>query len=532
MSFKSLISKNKVFSVITLLFSLWMLFLIILTILSKRVVIFYDALGQSDVSSDYTSILPIGRYFFEPFAAVAFTLEFEFTWLFLFFIFYPIFRIIYYFIKKSGRLNSKKYYYLKWLISDFIEFCFKIYSLALVAIGLFILIGYLIQGFFFINRYFMIPVQIAIHLCYTLMIIKASYIVLKLLHSRLRFNLSSKFEKRTNSKKSLLIKELVYLIGIGFILLGTNIVLISTKFVPHHIIPETPLGDDEFLFDFHVHTIYSDGWLTPEERVIWYIENGIDAAFFTDHDNIRGYLVAKQFVEDNNLNLKVLIGEEWTDHENDIHMNYFGIAEEIVPLESYTPGGPVAMNASDLIYYIKSNGGYITVNHYNYDPNPNGGFGVPYTLEQLRDWGVDGFEIINSGSYQNKYEDIRQFCLDNDLICIGGSDIHTNEDLNTFIRLRLDDPTNFTVANIFNNLKNNTHEVIAVEFYPKILDFPGDVNDFGFYIFEDFFNYILNIDFFQGISWIMWSLITFIIIAFAYRKLKKIDIERLKFKII
>ena len=297
--------------------------------------------------------------------------------------------------------------------------------------------------------------------------------------------------------------------------------------MPHQIIPETSLDDDEFLIDFHVHTIYSDGWLTPEERVMWYIEQGIDAAFFTDHDNIRGYHIAKQFVEEAGLDFEVLIGEEWTDHENDIHMNYFGISKEIVPLESYTVGGPSAMNASDLITYVKSHGGYITVNHYNYDPNPEGGYsvpyGVPYTLEQLRDWGVDGFEIVNSGSYQGKYEMIRQFCITNNLIMMGGSDIHTNEDLNTFVRLRLTDPTNFTVANIFNNLKNNTHDVIAVEFYPKVLDFPDDMNDLGFYVFEEFANYILNLDTFQGLSWIIWSLVIFITFLIGYRKLKKAD---------
>ncbi|MFX0010596.1 MAG: PHP domain-containing protein [Candidatus Hermodarchaeota archaeon] len=523
MSLKSVILKNKLVSLISILFSIWILFLIIITIIGQRKIVFFDALHNLDVSSEYSDLLPIGRYIFEPFTAIAFILEYEFTWLFLFFIFYPILRILYYLFKKKGRFNSIKFNYLRWLISDFVEFCFKIYSLALVVVGLIVLIGYLVQGFIFVNRYFMIPIQLAISICFILMIIKAGYTILKLVHSRLRFKLRSKFEGRDNSKKARAIKETVYIVGIGFILLATNIVLISIKFMPHQIIPETPLDEDEFLMDFHVHTIYSDGWLTPEERVMWYIEQGIDAAFFTDHDNIRGYHIAKQFVEESGLDFVVLIGEEWTDHENDIHMNYFGISKEIVPLESYTVGGPSAMNASDLINYVKSHGGYITVNHYNYDPNPAGGYGVPYTLEQLRDWGVDGFEIVNGGSYQGKYEMIRQFCITNNLIMMGGSDIHTNEDLNTFVRLQLTDPTNFTVANIFNNLKNNTHDVIAVEFYPKVVDFPNDMNDLGFYVFEEFANYILNLDTFQGLSWIIWSLVIFIIFLIGYRKLKKAD---------
>jgi hypothetical protein len=307
--------------------------------------------------------------------------------------------------------------------------------------------------------------------------------------------------------------------------------LISTPFPTHEIAPIVPLEEDEFLLDFHVHTIFSDGWISVEERINWYIRTGISGAAFSDHDNIRGATLAQDYVNRKGLDFIVIMAEEWTDNINDIHMNYFGINEEIVPLQSYIPGGPKAMNASDTINYIKSNGGFITVNHYNYDPNPNGGFGVPYSMDQLRDWGVDGFEIVNGGSYGTKYQQIRDYCLTNNLTCIGGSDIHTNEDLNTFIKLKLKDPSNLTTENIFNTLKNNTHQVIAIKLNPKIVDFPGDLNDFGFYIFETFINYILNIDSYQALSWIVWSSLGFILFLVLYRKIKKIDIRYLKNKI-
>jgi hypothetical protein len=500
--------------------------------LSERSVSFYDALGQVDVSNSYSSILPVLRYIFEPFAAVAFFLEYEFSWMFLFLIFYPIFRFIFYYTEKKGRFQSQKYKLLKNIIIDFLGFCFMIYVITLGIILIIILVVFFIQGFFFVSRYFMVPIQIAVHFCTFLIGIKLLNITLKLFHPRLKFKFEALIkQRRILSLGAKIKKELVYLIGIGCILLGSNIVLISIQFTPHRIVPLVPLENDEFLLDFHVHTTYSDGWLTPEERVMWYIDHGISGAFFTDHDNIRGALAASNYVDKNNLDFHVFIGEEWTDHENDIHINYFGIAEEIVPLESYTPGGPVAMNASDLIDYVKSNGGYITVNHYNYDINPQGGFGVPYSLEDLRDWGVDGFEIINGGSYEGKYQQIRQFCLDNNLTCIAGSDIHSNEDLNTFIRIELDDPNNLTVANIFNNLRKNEHEAIAIEFYPKLVDFPGDINDFGFYVLEDFINYILNVNIFQAFSWIIWSFGMYILFLLLYKKAKKIDIKRLKFKI-
>ncbi len=539
MRLKSFLSKNKIFSLLTLLFSIWIVILLVLAVIGTRTIVFYDALGQIDVSVEYSSVLPWLRYIIEPFAIIAFILEYEFTWLLLFLIIYPILRVIYVFSRKRGKLQSKKYNQLKHVLNDIIYFAFKIFSITLVVILLIVLIGYLFQGFFFVSRYFMVPVQVGIHLCFILLGIKVGYTLLKLVHPRLKLNLSGKIERNNSRAKSKntritynLKKELVYFAGILFLLLGSNVILLSIQFPPHRIVPTTPLEDDEFLFDFHVHTTFSDGWLTPEERVLWYIEHGISGAAFSDHDNIRGALVAREFVEKNGLDFTVWIAEEWTNHETDpeIHMNYFGLEEEIVPPESYTPGGPEVMNASELISYVKANGGFITVNHYHYELNPEGGFGTPYTLEQLRDWGVDGFEIINGGSY-NKYIEIREFCINNSLICIAGSDIHTNEDLNTFTKLKLDDSSNKTLDNIFKNLKNNTHETIAIQFYPKIVDFPGELTDLGFYVLEDFINYFLNIDIYQAISWIMWSSSLYLVFYLFYKKVKKADINRLINKI-
>jgi hypothetical protein len=282
------------------------------------------------------------------------------------------------------------------------------------------------------------------------------------------------------------------------------------------------LDEDEFLFDFHVHTIFSDGWLTPEERVLWYIDQGIDGAAFSDHDNIRGANLAQKFVEEKKLPFVVFIAEEWTDHENDIHMNYYGLAEEIVPIESYIPGGPRALNASDTIAYVKAHGGYITVNHYNYKPNPNGGYGVPYNLSQLKSWGVDGFEIMNGGSYGGKYQLLRDYCLDNNLTCIGGSDIHLNEPLNTFVKIKLADPSNITISSIFETMKSNlNHEIIGIELYPQRIDFSEDLEELGFYVIEDFINYFLNMDAYQSISWISWSVGVYLIILIIKKRIKR-----------
>ena len=534
MKIRSLIKNNKFFTILSVAFLIWIVFLVILSIIGQRTILFFDALGWNDVSSEYSSKLPLLRYMIEPFYAIAYILEYEFTWMFLFLLIYPIFRGIYLYLKKRGMFSSDKYRYLTYPLADILYFSFKVLTLSIMIVGIYILIGYLIQGYFFVSRYFMIPIQLAVHLSMILIFIKIGCVILKLLHPKLTLNLSTKFSKKKPRKKTkirAIKRETVFYVGIGVLLLSANIVLISTPFPPHKIVPLVPLEDDEFLFDFHVHTTFSDGWLTVEERINWYMQQGISGAAFSDHDNIRGATMAQGYVIEHGLDFVVFMAEEWTDDENDIHMNYFGLAEEIVPLQSYTPGGPKAMNASDTISYVKSNGGYITVNHYNYDPNPSGGYGVPYSLDQLRDWGVDGFEIVNGANYGTKYQQIRNYCLNNNLACIGGSDIHTNEDLNTFIKLRLADPTNLTITNIFETLKNNTHEVIAINFYPKVIDFPSDLNDFGFYVLEDFINYILNMDLFQALSWIIWSTIGYLLILLIYRKVKTTDLRFLKDKI-
>ena len=534
MKIKLIVRKHKSFTILTMGFFIWLTFLLIL-LANKRTVVFYDALNQLDVTSSYSSILPASRYLVEPFFAIAMVLGMEFSWMFLFLIFYPLIRIIFILYKKRKAKMSKKLNFLLIISRDITKFAFKVIVIAMSIVLVIILIGTMIEGFLFVNRYFMIPIQIAVHSALILIIIKSLYVLLKLVHPNLKLKSQNKNKIRIRRiSKSLKLKkiknELIYYIGIGSLLLSLNIVLISAPFPTQKIVP-THLDDDEFLIDLHVHTVYSDGWLTPEERVMWYIEQGISIAAFSDHDNLRGAHAAQKFVEDRSLDFTVLTAEEWTDHENDIHMNYFGVNEEIVPLESYTPNGPKAMNASDLINYVKSKGGYITVNHYNYDPNPQGGFGVPYSLEQLRDWGVDGFEIVNGGSYGGKYQYIRQFCLDNNLTCMGGSDTHINEDLNTFIRIRLSDPTNKSVENVFQTLKKNTHQVVAIEFAPKLVNFPSELDDIGFYAIENFINYLLNVDIFQSLSWIIWSFIAYLFICIIYMKLKKMSITSLERKL-
>jgi len=538
MSMRNFLKQNRIFSILSAGFCTWIVFLVILSITNQRKIIFLDALDSvlgTDVSSEYSLTIPLIRYFIEPLAGIAFIIGKDFEYLIAFTIIYLTYRIVYLYLKKRGRVDAEKFKKLKHPVYNFMTFVFKTFSSAVVIIGVIILIGYVIIGYYFVSRYFMVLVQTAIRICFVLLIIKFSYFIIILLHPKMHFRHFPKKKQIRNKTYSRFSKhyvnvkmELIYIVGIICLMLGFNIVLISTPFPTQRI--NANLDSDEFLFDFHVHTTMSDGWLTPEQRVMWYIEQGIQGAVFTDHDNMRGAIIARNYVENNNLNFVVWIGAEWTDNENDIHMNYYGLQEEIVAPLSETPlGTTLALNASEMIAYVKSRGGYVTVNHYNYNSNPHGGFGTPYTLEQLRDWGVDGFEIVNGDHIETN--EIREFCLNNtnsyneSMICFGGSDIHTGEELNAFVKLKLDDPANKTIDNIFKNLRANNHSVITVNLHSNQVVFPKVLNDLGFELFEDFLNYILNLDTFQTLSWIIWFSLTYILIFLIYRKTLRIDLK-------
>jgi hypothetical protein len=552
MSLKDFIKKNKLFSVITIAFLVWVGFLIVLSLTAVREVTFMEVLGKNegtDVSTQYSSVLSFFRYLLEPFAAISYIFVEGYEVVIAILIIIFLYRIVFLISKKRGLIKNEKAKLLWYPIKDMIRTSFLLLT-PLILIGVAIIaILYFTTGMYYVNLHFMNLIQFILIFSFIILAIKATVIAAKWFHPQLKLNYSKKKRYKVLERQSRGAKlsratrrEFSYLFGVSLFILGSALLLMSTQFPGHTIVPKTDLEEGELLLDFHVHTTFSDGWITPEERVLWYMDHGISGAAFSDHDNLRGARAAKEFVEKNNLNFLVFAAEEWTDHEREtgLHMNIYGLDEELVPFESYVPGGPKAMNASDTIQYVKSQGGFVTVNHYNYRKNPNGGRGTPYNVTDFVKWGVDGFEITNGGGWGGKYRDIRKFCLNETgeltrkIACIAGSDTHTNQEINTFIRVKVD-PNNLTLANIFATLKNNTHDVIAIDLYPRVFEFPDSLNwleDIGFGIIESSVNYFSNIDSFQVLSWIIWSCIGYLLLAFLYRQTKKLDLEKVKRKIL
>jgi predicted metal-dependent phosphoesterase TrpH len=260
---------------------------------------------------------------------------------------------------------------------------------------------------------------------------------------------------------------------------------------------ETTLAPNEFLFDLHAHTTYSDGSLTPAQRVRWYMDQGIHGAAFSDHHNLGGAVHAQEYVDRKNLDFTIIKAQEFTDDPEGIHLNIYGETDEVKIPDNYwgEEDSEETLSCEEVILWAKSEGLYVTVNHYEWNAT------APFSFEQLRDWGVDGFEIVNGAREQAA--DIREFCLDNNLICMAGTDVHMNEDLDTFVKLTLADPNNKTVDAIFEALYQNTHEVVYIKYYPE-------ENYSSIDLIDDFLNYFHGLSLFQSLSWITWTIVGFI----------------------
>ncbi len=81
--------------------------------------------------------------------------------------------------------------------------------------------------------------------------------------------------------------------------------------------------------DFHIHTYYSDGVYAPEKIVDLAVETGLEAIALTDHDNVLSYDVAKKYIEDNNINLKIIPGLEVNTLYKDYEVHILGYFPDV-----------------------------------------------------------------------------------------------------------------------------------------------------------------------------------------------------------
>ncbi|MEX2680445.1 MAG: PHP domain-containing protein [Candidatus Sigynarchaeota archaeon] len=519
----------------------WIVMLAVLFAIPTGEATFTDVITGNDVSAEYSIEMSAWRYMLEPFSAFTFTAAANpIGVLVLVSTLYIVARVVFLLIEKvvlrvNGKLNRKVEIVMEHA-RHVVNFFWK-YALMAVGIGaLVVLIAYITTGFQPVNNYFMGGILIIAWTLVGALGLKVMYSLATLLVHKFTFRVKIRKAWKDLPRTSwrywahkipdVLGREPRYFLSIGLMFLAITYALESVPLPTRRIV--ATLGPNEYLFDFHVHTWYSDGSLSPEARVDWYIQQGISGAAFTDHDNIRGWSRAMAYVEQNRLPFTVIKGEEYTRHDDTpIHLNIFGIDFAIAPEDQASLGysDTLYLNVSDMIATVKANNGFVVVNHYTGWP------GWPYTFDQLRDWGVDGFEVVNGGQVYPL--SIRDYCIANGLACIAGSDEHMNGEVPSFVRVTLNDPSN--VTEIFTTLKANTHDVVVIE--PKEEVFPiyvewGDDDRKYLNGFAAFGNYFASMDAGQLASWIAWSCAAYVAFAALVMKVKKTPLETMEAQLV
>jgi hypothetical protein len=198
-----------------------------------------------------------------------------------------------------------------------------------------------------------------------------------------------------------------------------------------NINPLIPPGYDQskynVVFDQHSHTNYSDGKLTIKQNVEWHMAMGFNAVAITDHNNMKHLeQIDKVRAEYHDKNIIILSGIEWST--NRIHLNFLGIPSWTDKI-NYKPSDEQIVNAINKAHDL---GGIVVCNHipwsvyeFHMKTHP--------TRENLLEWGIDYFEIVNDDCMsENVYDqESYNFCTHfNDRIgMITGTDMHKPDGL-------------------------------------------------------------------------------------------------------
>ena len=169
--------------------------------------------------------------------------------------------------------------------------------------------------------------------------------------------------------------------------------------------------------DFHAHTRFSDGFLSPFDLVIQARRRGLDVLAVTEHNNVFPAKLARAYAAHLDGAPTILIGEEVTTKQ--FHVHGIGLTDRVHPLQ------PLRATIAD----IHRQGGLAIAAH------PVKGF-WPSFLPVVTD--LDGAEVMHPIAYGGRgdpswrWEQMRSFYLDanerrpkdHPLTAIGSSDYH------------------------------------------------------------------------------------------------------------
>ena len=165
--------------------------------------------------------------------------------------------------------------------------------------------------------------------------------------------------------------------------------------------------------DLHVHTTWSDG-AQPPEAMVAAASGRVDVLAITDHDQIGGALVARDYARrQSRLGVDVVVGEEISTLNGHLLGLYL---EERVP-----PGLP----ASRTIELIREQGG-IAVAAHPFHPVRGRARGHPSIGQMVPDLPLDAIEVVNNAGIFSWFYDAWAALRNTEwmLPVCGGSDAH------------------------------------------------------------------------------------------------------------
>ncbi len=206
--------------------------------------------------------------------------------------------------------------------------------------------------------------------------------------------------------------------------------------------------------DFHIHTLFSDGWVWPTERVYEAEENGLDVIAITDHIEYRPRLnrgnpgepmLRKEDSENYNLSVEIAqkeaakIAKSSKGKSKLLVIHGTEITKKTMP-----PGHFNALFVQDvnkiaavqddywkMFAEAKAQGAFLLWNHPGWESTKSGGIekGAPTTFTKIHEeiykrGYMDGIESFNGKEF---YPVVAKWCTDRNLAAFANSDIHPPE---------------------------------------------------------------------------------------------------------
>lgn len=270
---------------------------------------------------------------------------------------------------------------------------------------------------------------------------------------------NSQYLKGVLIRVSVLIAVLAVLIGVSLgVIYSDNLprsedfshLEFDWKITPqNYLTPYNTSQTYNVLLDGHAHSTYSDGKMNVRQLLNWHLANGYNAVIVSDHNSILGGLMAEKIaLEEYNQSIVVIPAMEYTCCR--IHMNFIDINTTFVPVSP----SPTNEELQQVINEVHALGGVVIVNHIPWSNTTENGYQLPRlpnhpSVQQLIEWGVDGFEIVHDSVF-----DLNTFQITSrlDLIQMAGTDIHhPTAPATTWLTLQ---STNMTKEAIMHEIRN------------------------------------------------------------------------------